>query len=135
MRHCSSENRKARVMVKGSRKSQYRTYPWLLVLIGHLRVGWQSRKMKLVRFLIYNFQMDGVCGLSPTLVLIRKGFLTPLVWWRSLSLSISASGIDMSLVLPYLCSGDLYGVSTSFVESLLSHIVIFCQIKHASSYR
>lgn len=31
----------------------------------------------------------------------------------------------MSLVLPYLCSGDLHGVSfTSFVEFLLSHIVI-----------
>ena len=29
-------------------------------------------KMKLVGFLIYDFQTDGVCGLSPTLVLIRK---------------------------------------------------------------
>lgn len=30
-------------------------------------------KVKLVWFLIYDFQMDGVCGLSPTLVQIRKG--------------------------------------------------------------
>lgn len=28
-------------------------------------------KVKLVRFSIYDFQMHGVCGLSPTLVPIR----------------------------------------------------------------
>lgn len=101
-------------MVKGSRKSHYRTYPWLLVLIGHLRVGWQSRKMKLVRFLIYNFQTDGVCGLSPTLVLIWKGIPTPLVWWGEfelISLCLRNKYALVNYVGYYycLCNGDLYG--------------------------
>lgn len=32
--------------------------------------------MNQARFLIYDFQMDSVCGLSPTLVLIRKAHIT-----------------------------------------------------------
>lgn len=70
--------------------------------------------MKLVRFLIYNFQMDGVCGLSPTLVLIWKGIPTPLVWWGEfelISLCLRNKYALVNYVGYYycLCNGDLYG--------------------------
>ena len=65
-------------------------------------------KMNFGGFLIYDFQLDGVCGLSPTLVQIGKG--------QSLSLSFVASGIVFphppptlhDILFYYYCSIYIY---------------------------
>lgn len=49
----------------------------MAAVVNGTRSSWQAvaplGKMKLARFLIYDFRIDGVCGLSPTLVRIWPG--------------------------------------------------------------